>query len=113
MMTSPAGSKIQGPFEIMRWDHSDPPTLARLQRIMAREGFAGDEARFEPSVKTPEMKHHERVFLAPVTGTVQVSFPGYGVIALHPGDILAIEPDTTHDITAEGREAALVLKGLK
>ena len=103
--------EITGPFEIMRWDHSEAPSLERLQRIMEREGFTGTQEEFGASTKTPEMKYTQEVFLAPISGNFKVAFPGYGVIELNPGDILEIQPDTTHDIIAIGKPAQ-VLKGL-
>lgn len=104
-------AEITGPFEIMRWDHSEAPTLERLQRIMDREGFAGGVESLAASAKTPEMKFDKEVFLAPVAGVVQVAFPGYGVIELNPGDILEIQPHTTHDMIAIGKNAE-ILKGM-
>ena len=48
-----------------------------------------------------------------VSGQLQYSFPGYGVIELMPGDILEIQPDVLHDVMVSGEHPAVVLEALR
>ena len=103
----------QRPFEIMRWESVSPPTLESLSRMMAREGLRAEPSELAPQTHTPEMKFERTAVRVLVSGKLQFSFPGYGVIELGPGDILEINPGVLHDIIVSSAQPAIVLEALR
>ncbi len=103
----------QRPFEIMRWESVSLPTLESLSRMMAREGLQAESAELAPQTHTPEMKFERTAVRVLVSGKLQFSFPGYGVIELGPGDILEINPGVLHDIIVSGSQPAVLLEALR
>lgn len=101
------------PFDIIRWESPNVPSLELLSRLLSREGLVGEPHEVPPQTHTPEMKFDRRAVRALVAGSVQYSFPGYGVIELHPGDILEILPDSLHDIIVSGSQPAVLLEAYR
>jgi hypothetical protein len=96
------------PFEIMRWDDPAPPSLAFLTGMLEREGLQPKQTEWLPQTHSPEMKFSQVVVRVLVSGKVQYSFPGYGVIELEPGDILEINPGVLHDVIVDAHPATLL-----
>jgi hypothetical protein len=86
------------PFEITRWDSPKTPSLEFLERMLGREGLHANLQEFASNSRTPEMKFDKPVVWALISGQLQVSFPGYGVIDLKPGDMLEVEADILYDL---------------
>jgi hypothetical protein len=103
----------QRPFEIMRWESSALPTVEALTRMMQREGLQPSQAQLEPQSQTSEMKFDKTMVRVLVSGIVQVSFPGYGVIQLDPGDIVEINPDVLHDLVVSSAQPAVILEAFR
>lgn len=101
------------PFEIMRWEPSTPPDLDVLQRMMVREGLQPLQTQLEPQTHSPEIKFDKTAVRVLLSGKVQFSFPGYGVLELAPGDILEIEPDVLHDIIVSSHQPAVLLEAFR
>ena len=104
---------IQGPFEIMRWESASPPSVELLTRMLVREGLQPAQTQLQSQSHSPEIKFAETAVRVLVSGAVQFSFPGYGVIELEPGDILEIEPDVLHDIIVSGHQPAVLLEAFR
>ena len=98
------------PFEIMRWEDEALPSLAFLVRMLEREGLQPVQSELPPKTHSPEIKFAQPVVRVVVSGKVQYSFPGYGVIELEPGDILEISSDVLHDVIVESHQPALILE---
>lgn len=103
----------QRPFEIMRWESSNPPSLDFLTRMLAREGLKPEQVELASKTHTPEMKFDQTAVRVLVSGKIQFSFPGYGVIELEPGDILEINPGVLHDIIVSSSQPAVLLEALR
>lgn len=101
------------PFDIIRWESPKDPSLELLTRMLSRDGLESEAHEVPPQTHTPEMKFDRPAVRALVTGNVQYSFPGYGVIELHPGDILEILPDSLHDIIVSGNQPAILLEAYR
>ena len=101
------------PFEIMRWASRSVPTVEVLSRILAREGLKAESIQRDPHTHSMEMKFDKTAIRVMVSGQLQYSFPGYGVIELMPGDILEIQPDVLHDVMVSGENPAVVLEALR
>jgi hypothetical protein len=82
-------------------------------RMLAREGLQPSQTQLEPLSQTPEVKFAKTAVRVLVSGAVQFSFPGYGVIDLAPGDILEIEPDVLHDVMVSSSQPAVLLEALR
>jgi quercetin dioxygenase-like cupin family protein len=76
--------------------------------MMIREGLKPIQTQLEPHTHSPEIKFAQTAVRVLVSGKVQFSFPGYGVIELDPGDILEIEPNVLHDIMVGSQPAVLL-----
>jgi mannose-6-phosphate isomerase-like protein (cupin superfamily) len=103
----------QKPFEIMRWESPNPPTLDFLTRMMAREGLRASQNELPPQSRSPEVKFDQTVVMVLVSGHLQYAFPGYGVIDVDPGDILEINPGVLHDITVSSSYSAILLEAFR
>jgi len=103
----------QPPFEIMRWDDADTPSLDRLVRMLEREGLKPEQIELASQSHSPEMKFSQCVVRVLVAGKVQYSFPGYGVIELGPGDVLEINPGVLHDVIVAGSQPATLLEAVR
>lgn len=104
----------QPPFEIMRWDDdSVTPSLDFLLRMMTREGLKPEQTELASHTQSAEMKFSEIVVRVVVTGRLQYSFPGYGVIELEPGDILEINPGVLHDVIVASSHPATILEATR
>jgi hypothetical protein len=103
----------QSPFEIMRWESPRAPDREFLLRMMNREGLQPKPVELAAATHTPEMKFDRPLVLVPADGKIQVSFPGYGVIELSPGDILEIQPDVLHDVIVSSTQPAVILQAFK
>ncbi len=101
------------PFEIMRWDSPREPDADFLARMMNREGLQPETIELAPGTRTAEKKQDQLLMVVLAAGQIQVSFPGYGVIGLDPGDILEIQPDVLHDFTVSSAQAAVLLQACK
>jgi quercetin dioxygenase-like cupin family protein len=101
------------PFEIMRWESPDEPTPEFLNRMMRREGLQAETQELPPQSRSQEMKFSRTRVIISSRGKVQVSFPGYGVIEITPGDILEIAPDTIHDLIVEHSQPSTILQAFK
>lgn len=101
------------PFEIMRWESPEPPTLAFLTRMMQREGLQASQDELAGKSRSPEMKFDQTRVMVVVQGQLQFAFPGYGVIDVDPGDIVEISPGVLHDVTVNGAQAAILLQALR
>lgn len=103
----------QKPFEIMRWESPNPPTLDFLTRMMAREGLRASQSELPGQSRSPEMKFDRTAVMVVVSGQLQYAFPGYGVIDVDPGDILEINPEVLHDVTVSSTQPAVLLQALR
>lgn len=103
----------QRPFEIMRWESPRQPDQEFLTRMMSREGLQPEPVELAAETHTPEMKFDRPLVMVPSAGHIQVSFPGYGVIELDPGDILEINPGVLHDIIVNSPQPAVILQAFK
>lgn len=101
------------PFEIMRWESPDAPTPDFLNRMMSREGLQSEVQELPAYSRSQEMKFARTRVIISSQGKVQVSFPGYGVIEIMPGDILEIAPDTIHDLIVENNQPSTILQAFK
>ncbi len=101
------------PFEIMRWESPDSPTLEFLTRMMQREGLQPSQSELAGHSRSLEMKFNQTRVLVVVQGQLQFAFPGYGVIDVESGDILEINPGVLHDVTVKGSQAAVLLQALR
>ncbi|HEY9746060.1 MAG TPA: hypothetical protein V6C99_07570 [Oculatellaceae cyanobacterium] len=101
------------PFEIMRWEAPDAPTPEQLTRMMIREGLQPASQELPGQSRSPEMKFPKTRVIVASSGKVQVSFPGYGVIEISPGDILEIAPDTLHDLIVEHAQPSWIFQSFK
>jgi hypothetical protein len=81
--------------------------------MMHRENLQPTETRLEPHSQTAEMKFAQPLVRVLVSGIVQVSFPGYGVIQLKPGDILEINPHVLHDMIVSSSQPAVLLESVR
>lgn len=104
---------VNKPFEIMRWESPNSPTLEALHRMLTREGLQPEQRELSALSQTPEMRFSQTAVQVLVSGKLQFSFPGYGVIELEPGDILEINPDVLHDIIVSSSQTAIFLQALR
>jgi hypothetical protein len=103
----------QRPFEIMRWESASLPSLESLTRMLTREGLLPEQVELAAKMHTPEMKFDKTAVRVLVSGKLQFSFPGYGVIELEPGDILEINPGVLHDIIVSSSQPAIALEAFR
>jgi hypothetical protein len=103
----------QNPFEITRWEASKQPEEALLARWLQREGLEYQRVEHPPKTHTPEVKYDTPVIRVVVSGAIQYSFPGYGVVELRPGDRLDLTADLLHDIKVISPEPAVTLDAVK
>lgn len=101
------------PFDIMRWESPNAPTSEQLTRMMAREGLTPETQELPPQSRSVEMQFAQTRVIVSSQGKVQVSFPGYGVIEISPGDILEIIPETIHDLIVESPHPSVILQAFK
>jgi hypothetical protein len=101
------------PFDIMRWESPDAPTPELLTRMMNREDLQPETQELAPQSRSQEMKFAQTRVIISSQGKVQVSFPGYGVIEILPGDILEIAPDTLHDLIVESQQPSIILQAFR
>ena len=99
----------QSPFEVIRWDAPKPPTPSFLSRWLEREGLSAREEIHAAGSISPEIKFEAPMVRVVVSGNIQVSFPGYGVVELNPGDRLDVEAHFLHDMTVSSMEPAITL----
>jgi hypothetical protein len=102
----------QPPFEIMRWDDAATPSQEFLARMLTREGLLPQQTEWASNTHSPEMKFPQTVVRVVVSGKLQYSFPGYGVIELEPGDILEINPGVLHDVIV-GSHPTILLEAIR
>ncbi len=100
----------QRPFEISRWESLKAPTPEFLAQMLEREGYEMETIEVPAGTHTPEFIFDDAVVRVLMTGHIQYSFPGYGVIELNPGDMLRIEPGVRHDAIVSSEEAATLLR---
>lgn len=100
------------PFEVLRWESQLPPNPEKLAKVLRREGLSSVTSTYEEGSHTEERKLPVAQTLVLVSGRLQVSFPGYGVVELQPGDQLDITPNTIHDLKVLGTQAATLLTGM-
>ena len=103
----------QLPFEIMRWESTQLPSIQVLENLLIQENLSPTTQTLCANSQTPEMKFEKVAIKVLVSGKLQFAFPGYGVIELHPGDILEINPDTLHDIYVLSSQEAILLEAFK
>ena len=103
----------QKPFEIMRWESANPPTMDFLVRMMAREGLESNQSELPAQSRSQEMKFDQVSVTVVVSGRLQYAFPGYGVIDVEPGDILEISPGVLHDVSVSSTQPAILLQALR
>lgn len=101
------------PFEIMRWESPDAPTPEIISRILRREGLQAETQELAPCSRSQEMKFEQTRLIIAYQGKVQVSFPGYGVIEIAPGDILEIAPEILHDFIVEQNQPSVIFQAFK
>lgn len=97
----------------MRWDADKPPTSEFLKRMMTREGLCPEQVELPANSRSPEMKFEQTRVLVASAGCVQVSFPGYGSVEVFPGDILEIQPHTTHDFIVDHVDCTVIYEAFK
>lgn len=101
------------PFEIIRWDAPDVPDLAFWEGWMRREKTSPQLEELANGTHTAEVKFDQAMVRVLVKGSIQCSFPGYGVVELSPGDCLEIAADIQHDLKVVSREGAVLLSGFR
>jgi len=101
------------PFEITRWDSPKTPSLEFLERMLSRDGLNSHLQEFSGDTHTPEMKFDKPVVWALISGQLQVSFPGYGVIDLKPGDVLEVEAGVFYDLIVPHDHPVQLLEAFK
>jgi len=101
------------PFEIIRWDSPKTPSLEFLERMLTRDGLVSHLQEFSGDTRTPEMKFDKPVVWALISGHLQVSFPGYGVIDLKPGDMLEVEANILYDLIVPHDDPVQLLEAFK
>lgn len=101
------------PFEIMRWESPEFPTLEILQRMMQREGLEATLVEFTGQSRSQEMMFEQSQVTVVVQGRLQFAFPGYGVVDVGPGDIVEINAGILYDVTVNGLQTALMLQALR
>lgn len=103
----------QKPFEIMRWESPNPPTLDFLIRMLAREGLRAGQVDLPAQSRSQEMKFEQAMVMVVAVGRLQYAFPGYGAIDVGPGDILEINPGVLYDVTVSGTQPAILLQAAR
>lgn len=96
-------------YRIERWEGKTAPTLLQLERIMRLEapGFACRLEDLPASQPSGEQRFDYPIMICLVAGRVEVAFPGYTVLALHPGDLLSVDPNVRLEWTvALGKPAS-------
>lgn len=101
------------PFEIIRWDAPKEPNLGFLMNMMLRDGLKAEPLELAAKTHSPEVKYPQTAVRVLVEGTIQYSFPGYGVIELEPGDMLEIQPGVLHDVTVSSSRPAVLLQAFR
>jgi hypothetical protein len=101
------------PFEVIRWESAMAHSPELLARMLAREGLQAEPRELPPRTRTPEMRFDRTAVRVLVAGHIQYSFPGYGVIELHPGDMLEIFPGVLHDVIVAGSQQAVLLEAFR
>ena len=90
------------PYELNRWDLTNPPTPGFFDRWLAKSGLTAVSETLKDGPKTDEMLYPEKTVYIVLSGILQCALPGYGVFDLNAGDQLEIDPNTRHDLKAEG-----------
>lgn len=101
------------PFEITRWESAASPSSDLLQRMLSREGLTPDITELPEQTHTPEMRFDKPIVYVLISGHIQYSFPGYGVIELEPGDMLEIHPGILHDVIVGTHQTAMLLQAFR
>lgn len=101
------------PFEVTRWESATAHSPELLSRMLMREGLRAEPRELPPQTRTPEMRFDRTAVRVLVSGYIQYSFPGYGVIELHPGDMLEILPGVLHDVIVSGSRQAVLLEAFR
>jgi hypothetical protein len=101
------------PFELTRWDAPKVPTKELLVRMLERQGLTPAEKSYTAGTHTQELKQESGMVQVLIEGHIQFSFPGYGVVELHPGDQVDIDAGLTHDIKVLSHTDALLLEALR
>jgi hypothetical protein len=97
---------MKKPFEVTRWEASQPPSSTLVERLFSKEGLTPERESLSPGVQTTERKWTQPAIILLLVGRLQVAFPGYGVVELAVGDRLDIDPEALHDLTTIGHEPA-------
>ncbi|MBY0450665.1 MAG: hypothetical protein K2X01_08590 [Cyanobacteria bacterium] len=102
----------QRPFEVSRWDAPKEPTVEFLIRWLEREGFHPKQQEHPAHSHSPELKFPMPLVRVVVSGHVQYSFPGYGVVELNPGDRLDLDANILHNVTVTSSTPAVTLNAV-
>lgn len=103
----------QRPFEITRWDSANLPTVEMMTKWMQREGMAPEQTEHAVGSQTEELKYPHPMVRTLISGHLQCTFPGYGVVELKSGDSVEIQPHTLHDLKVISHEPVLLLSALR
>jgi hypothetical protein len=101
------------PFQLTRWDSLTPPTREMLQYWLRQEKLVAEQLSLPVGYRTEEIKFSAAGVELLFVGKLQISFPGYGVIEMNPGDCLEIEANTTYEILNIFHGETLLLRAFR
>jgi hypothetical protein len=101
------------PYELTKWISRQLPDETVLERALHGEGLVTTSitliAQSRCDATSLEQLSQQSTVLVVVTGKLQVSFPGYGVVALEQGDQLDVESGTRFDLSVLGHQSVKIL----
>lgn len=96
------------------WEAPKAPSEALVQRLLKLEGHEAITTRTLPvGSRSPEQQDESPVLRWLLEGSLQISFPGYGVKEVHPGDQWIIPTHLVYDLTVLSNTAVVWLESKK
>jgi hypothetical protein len=95
-------------YDLDRWESKTPPNPGMIERMMGLEAAGNPVEPCEALAgqQSGELFCEQGLVMCLCTGVLNVTFPGYGVVALAPGDILKIPANTRFEWTAPSGKPA-------
>lgn len=99
-------------YRLQRWELKKHPLPHQVEKLLQECGVNQlAQEQYAAGQKTEERMEQASVVYGLLWGQCQVSFPGYGVVALNAGDLIEILAEVRYDLSPTGVEPCIWLQG--
>jgi len=100
-------------YRVEKWVEVHDPSPAMLRLMMEREGYSVFQWCDQPGAEYGLHQHNEDQCHWIVSGTLELTIEGFGVVVLEAGDRDYMPANTYHSARVVGEEPVLYLIGSK